>query len=195
MMQGLWLISYLVLWGFVLLQTVLLIALVRHIGNLRLWLRQAGVLRDPAAMEEGVPVGTRLEPLAEFLQDRSELSLNHHKAKLLLFVPAGFFGCDDLIPALQKFERQYGEAFQPIIISFEPAVEEQFEVIRRKGIQAPVITEQGWRVAQICEIMTAPYALITDESYEVRAKLPVSDFRGLEELVSTFRQNQPAERK
>ncbi|MEW6716248.1 MAG: hypothetical protein AB1345_01905 [Chloroflexota bacterium] len=186
-MTGFWLASYLTLWLFVLLQALLLLALIRHIGNLRLWLRQAGVIRDMGVAEEGVSVGTTVENLTDLVQSKSNLSLHEdHRAKMLLFVPAGFFGCDELLPSLKEFEEQYGDILQLIIVSFEPAVEDQFEVVKRMGIRAPIITEHGWKIAQVCQVVSAPYAMIVDWQNVVRSKLPVGDAQGLEELVQVY---------
>lgn len=189
--EGTWLISYLALWGFVLLQTALLVALLRHIGNLRLWLRQAGVIRDIEPVEEGPLLGTALPELRNALQSAIEpgFELDDHKAKLLLFVPAGFFGCDDLIPAIRDFEVQHANTFQTVIISFTPAVAEQFEVARRQGIQAPIVMRDGWKVSDICRVLTAPYALVADHGNVVRAKLPVGDLQGLKNVIQMYWRN------
>ena len=110
-------------------------------------------------------------------------------AKLLVFVPAGFFGCDELLPALQVIEERHGDTLQILIVSFEPAVEAQFEVARRVGIRAPVLTQHGWRVAEACNILTAPYALIVDQEHIARAKLPVGEIQGLEEVIRISQSN------
>lgn len=190
-MQGIWLVSYVILWLFVLLQTALLVALLRHIGNLRLWLREAGVIREPVLYEEGPPIGTKLEKLSEILKldGNSYFEDGVEKAKLLVFVPAGFFGCDELLPALKEVEELYGNTLQVVLVSFEPAVDEQFDVARLKGIQAPIFTKYGWKVGQVCNILTAPYALIVDHENVARAKLPVGNFEGLEKVIHTYQSN------
>jgi len=144
-MEGLWLVSYLALWLFVVLQSALLVALLRHIRNLRLWLREAGVIREPVSYEEGPPIGTKIERLREvlYLDGTSSMKDDDERAKLLVFVPAGFFGCDELLPALQEIEKRHSDTLQVVIVSFEPAVEEQFDVVRRLGIQAPILTKHG----------------------------------------------------
>ena len=114
------------------------------------------------------------------------MNINNHTAKLLVFVPAGFFGCDELLPALQEIEETYSDIMQMLIVSFEPAVDGQFEVARQLGIHAVVLAKYGWKVAQVCNILTAPYALIVDHEHVARAKLPVSEIQGLQKLIHTY---------
>jgi len=191
-MEGLWLVSYLILWIFVLLQTALLVALLRHIGNLRLWLREAGVLQDSVAYEEGPPIGEKLEKLSEVLKfdgRESSFKLHDQKGKLLIFVPAGFFGCDDLIDAIKRFDEKYADDYQTLIVSFTPAEPEQFEVALQRGINTPILTEYGWQVAELCNVVTAPYAIMLDPYYVVYAKLTVSHTNRLDELIEMYRKN------
>jgi hypothetical protein len=151
-MTGFWLVSYIALWLFVFLETLLLLAFIRHIGNLRLWLRQAGVIRDLQPVEEGPPIGKSITGLDDVLRESlaGTIELDSQKAKALIFVPAGFFGCDDLLLALKEFEHEHSETFQVIIVSFMPGVAGQFEVARKLGVQVPIITENGWKLASLC---------------------------------------------
>jgi hypothetical protein len=190
-MSGIWLISYLALWAFVLLQSLLLLALLRHIGNLRLWLKQAGIIGDVVRMEDGPEIGTNLGRLSEVLTTETESSINlsDPKAKMLVFVPAGFFGCDNLIPALREFENLQGEFLRLIIVSIEPSVAKQFDVARQHGIKAPILTDHGWQIAEVCSVTTEPYALMLDQGNMVRSKQPVSDLKDLEKLFQTYRKS------
>ncbi len=193
-MEGFWLISYIALWLFVSLQALLVLALLRHIGNLRLWLRQAGVIRDVASTEDGPPLGAEVTEFYEVLHNIVEppVELENHKAKMLVFVPTGFFGCDDLIPAIRDFEGEYFNDFQTILVSFEPGVEEQFEVARRQGVKAPIVLKHSWEVSRVFHVMTAPYAVMVDGDNVARAKMPVSNWDGLQSLLESYQQSMQA---
>lgn len=189
-MQDLWLVSYLVLWGFVFMQTLLLIALVRHIGNLRLWLRQAGMIQDLNPVEEGIPIGSVIPQIVNILEFQVEPSIlwDKHKASMLFFIPAGFLGSEHLIPIICEFEETYNQTIQVILISFTPASSEQFMLARQHGIKSPIILEKAWRVLDICNIFTAPFALLLDVEQVVRAKAPISNAHEIEEMAQTLRQ-------
>ncbi len=190
-MEGVWLASYVALWMVVLLEAFLLLAVLRHVGSLRLALKGAGLLGAATRTEEGPAIGVAVPEIREVL--RSQVSppveLADGKATMLLFVPAGMYGCDDLLPAIRDFEQEHPNQFQTVLVSLTPALPEQFEVVRKYGIRAPIVHEDGWRVAAVSRVDTAPYALIVDRDNLVHAKLPVSNKQGLKDLVQAYQGN------
>lgn len=164
-------------------------ALLRHIGNLRIWLREAGIIRDAnTIVEEGPVLGAKIPNLKDILSSEfaSEKVLDHTGVLLLIFVPPGMWESDSLIPAIKIFEQENVDKFQILLISIMPAVEMQFDLVREQGIRAPIALQQGWKIADTCNILTAPYALIVDRDYIVQAKMPVANEQGLKYLVDAY---------
>jgi hypothetical protein len=189
-MEGLWLISYITLWVFVILQSLFIIALIRHIGNLRIWLKQSGLIVDIEELEEGVPIGEAVPELREALELKVEPPIVTDRLKpLLLFMVAPVLpGCDDLIPAIGDLDNRLKD-YETVFVSMEPAVDKQFEFIKHSGIEAPIVLKNGWELTKLCRIRSAPYALIFDQENVLRSKAPVGDKDTLEQLITKHRSN------
>lgn len=189
-MEGWWLMSYVALWVFVILQSLLFLALLRHIGNLRIWLKQSGLILDIKEAEEGVPIGERVPELREVLESRVEppIITANHKPLLLFMVAPGLPGCDDLIPAIGEMASQL-KNYNTVFVSMEPAVERQFDFIKESGIHAPIVLKKGWELAELCHVRSAPFALMFDKENVLRAKAPISNKDTLEQLIESFRSN------
>ncbi|GAB4580115.1 MAG: hypothetical protein Fur0022_28540 [Anaerolineales bacterium] len=183
-MHGLWLVSYVVLWFFVLLQTALLVALLRHIGNLRLWLQDAGILQKTNINEEGLPIGEFIPDIRDILMTEVEpkIDINRNLPLLLIFVAPGLFGADKLITAIKQMEDQLAK-YQVVFISMEPSVDEHFDFIRKTGIKSPVVLQHGWQIAAKCRVRSAPYAVTFDPIGVLQSKGGVSDQFSIQHLL------------
>jgi hypothetical protein len=68
--NGFWLASYITLWVLVFLKSLLLLAVIKHVGNLRVWLQQAGAIHGIIHRQEGIALGESIPTIRDVLKTK-----------------------------------------------------------------------------------------------------------------------------
>ena len=181
-MNGIWLASYLILWIVVVIETVLLVGVLRQMGNILLKFDKVVI---PDTSEEGIPISKSVPSLVEQLSNRG-MTLEAEKPLLLVFISPGCPGCDDLIPAIKEFELDQGRNFNIVFVSMEPSNPDQYSFISGNGLTSPIIYLHGIEIALLCKVRSTPYILLFDENNVLRAKGPIGNHQGLAEIIKAY---------
>ena len=178
MPDGWWLVSYAVLWGLVLVLSVVMVALARQIGTLHMRLGPRGALEIG---DEGPALGEAPEP--ETLADLtgSEIVIGGPgTAQLLLFVSPGCKVCEQILPSVRVVGTK-GD-LSPIVLTDLDQAETRL-AYSGKQVAAPVVPATF--LAQRYAVPGTPYVVVLDRQGVVRAKGTVNNLEQLEGLIET----------
>lgn len=181
-MDGIWLASYVILWMVVLIETILLVGVLRQTGNLLLKVDKVAI---PDTSEEGISISESVPDLINQLFKRG-VSIEPEKPLILVFISPGCPGCDDLIPAIREFELHQGLKFNLVFISMEPSIPDQYNFIKSNGVRAPIVYLHGIEIALLCKVRSTPYVLLFDKNNVLRAKGPIGNYNGLSALIKMY---------
>ncbi len=176
-MSGLWLASYVVLWGVVLLQGAVIFVLLRQLGLMYLGSAQ-GVARDGLAAGERAP-DFNLPDLAGGL-----VSLAGFRGRQLLLV----FGsttcapCRSLMPDLNVFARERAAELQVLYLS-RGGLEETQRFVDELEVRAPVAVHSDHELPDKYKARVTPFAFVIDGEGIVRAKGLANNRDHLEQLL------------
>lgn len=173
-MSGIWLVSYLVLWGLVLLQGLLIFALIRELGVKRL--RSAeGIAND------GIAVGATAPVLVGV--DRNGARKEFGKIPRPLLLIFGSRHCDpcrQLAKSLDRFARDHAAVLDVVFVVRDVAAGVALTA-DELALTVPVVgSEDG---GDAFKTRVTPFAFLLDQNRTVRAKGLVNDRRGLNGLV------------
>lgn len=181
-MEGIWLWSYLALWGVVLFQTLLLFALMRQVGLLHLRVRPIGAMMG----NSGPELGARAPEIVthDFNSGRPvTLGTSVGKSTLLVFISPGCPACGELMPGLVALQLHEQKTTDIILVSDimdeRPNREfiERYRLNKTKYILSSEITEE-YRIGG------SPYAVLIDAEGIVRTKGLVNHLEHLESLLN-----------
>ncbi len=179
-MQGWWIASYVVLWGLVVMLSVMVVALARQIGTLHLRLGPRGALEMD---DEGPPLGEAPERVLTQDVDGHPVGIGGPgHPQLLLFVSPGCRVCEQVLPGLPAIA-QHGP-FTPIIVTDVDAHESKREPAIA-GAKSTVVP--GADIAQAYEVPGTPYVVVLDGLGVVRSKGTVNNLEQFEGLIDTAR--------
>lgn len=176
MTSPLLLASHVLLWLIVLLQAVVIVVLVRHVGLLHLRLGAQGAL----ATSEGPTVGDEA-PLFETVDVTGRHVTSpwqRDKRSLLIFVSPNCGACTDLVPSIRAIRRAEPEMTEILLFS-DVGTSENLALAGRTG--CPVIVDGA--IAADYGVEGSPYAIAIDTSGKVRAKGVVNHVEHLESLL------------
>jgi methylamine dehydrogenase accessory protein MauD len=183
-MNGPWLISYVLLWVVVAALSVLILSLLRLVGQLHQRIGPAGAMTT----SHGPGIGERLsDRLAEsLLAEHPELSFPRQRDALLVFVSPSCPACGELLKSLPAFQRRYEREMDVILISTSSDAQgnrdliEKVERMRMTCLVSP-------RLASAIGIVGAPYCLWVDRLSTVHAKGITNHTEHLESLRNARR--------
>jgi len=173
-MEGIWLISYIVLWLFVIALGVLVLLLYRQLGIMYLGTAE-GVSRD------GLARGTRAPDFSLTDQYGHAQRLNSYKGKpvLLLFGSPHCSPCRLLLPQLDEWVRQHQDVGAVWLNSASP--EESLRFVSETGAQLPVAPYAPEdNLLDKYKVRVTPFLFMVDENGIVRAKGLVNSKGGLD---------------
>jgi methylamine dehydrogenase accessory protein MauD len=185
-MNNLWMISYAILWVFVVSLFVAVVALARQIGVI---LRRVGP--SPARI---VNYGPKIGDIAPRL-DATSLTVPFGTAKgkmsLLVFVATSCSACDDLLPAVKRIWKTERKNIETIIISLNNDKSKNQLFIERHGIEdIPFIASRDLAIQY--QVLSPPYGIVIDESNILRAKGIVNNIDHLESLLNAAEMRIPS---
>lgn len=177
-MQGWWAVSYVALWGLVLVLAVLVVALARQIGTLHLRLGPRGALEMD---DEGPALGDVPPPAdAEDVNGRVVRIGGPGEPQALLFVSPSCPLCREVLPGLVPAARE----FTPYVIS--SGTEREALDAYRVGRTGASVVASGELLADY-EVPGTPFLVVLDESGAVTAKGTVNNLEQMEGLMDTAR--------
>lgn len=179
-MDTLWLVSYFVLWLFVILLTLAVVLLARQVSLLY---RRLG--SPPARMEnEGLDIGTVPEPVEAFTLDGARVAVGglRERLQLLVFVSTNCVTCDKLTPAIRTAWKK--ERHKVDILTVCMTLDESWarSFLRRNKLnEVPCILDG--ELSQQYRIFNPPYAVLLNREGVVAAKGVVNHLDHVESLL------------
>jgi methylamine dehydrogenase accessory protein MauD len=170
-MTGLWLASYLVLWGLVLIMGLLLIGILRQLGlmhrQLELVIPQPpGDSAIPALEHDGPTIGSILASLeVETINGFGTLNPatpHEHGRVLLVFMSPMCETCQYIVEPLNALEAEAGRAVKPIVImrADEQACRAFLSVF---PLRMPVVCDRDRTITMGLDVHRTPFGLLYDE--------------------------------
>jgi methylamine dehydrogenase accessory protein MauD len=163
-MSGPWLISYVVLWGIVLFQGVVIFVLLRQLGLMYLGTAQ-GVARD------GIAAGERAPEFTVSGLDGAHVSLERLRGlpALLVFASPSCVPCRGLIPDLNAFAHEHGDELRVLFLC-RGSLDEARRFSDELHVQVPVAAHPDETLPDSFKARVTPFAFLLDGEGVVRAK-------------------------
>ncbi len=183
-----WTISYVVLWGLVLLETVLLVLLLRALGELRQQLKLA--LGTPGAQEPnleigGLEVGERAPSFTATDQHGNTIQLDDWQGhcRLLAFISATCSTCQKTIGFLNDL-LQSERDLQVLVVGMDHDWTTNREMAKKSHAQMPVLTTDTDVARQLYHVRMISVVFALDERGVIRAKKLVNEREHLDDLLA-----------
>jgi methylamine dehydrogenase accessory protein MauD len=163
-MEGIWLVSYIVLWILVLALGVLILLLYRQLGIMYLGTAE-GVSRD------GLPRGTRAPDFNLTDQYGNVQRLSEHRGRpvLLLFGSPHCSPCRTLLPQLHDWARSHAEV--DVIWLNAASPEESLKFVSDTGATLPIAPYAPEdNLMDRYRVRVTPFLFMVDEQGVIRAK-------------------------
>jgi methylamine dehydrogenase accessory protein MauD len=183
-MEGIWLVSFIVLWIIVIAEAVLILLLYRQLGILYLG-TASGVSRD------GLTVGTTAPEfsLPDANGQAHTLSSLRGRNVLLLFGSTHCDPCRRLLPGLEEFAGRDGRDFQVLWLN-QGTMEETREFLLETGTDLTMLTfRDGLNDAY--RVRVTPFLYMIDAAGVIKAKGLVNTKAQLEWYRDIFNGKQP----
>lgn len=185
-MEGIWLVSYIILWLLVLGMGVLIFLLYRQLGVMYLGSAE-GVSRD------GLPVGS---PAPDFnIQDQygNMQHLAAYRGKKPLYLVFGSPGCTPcrvLMPQLNEWAAQHPEIQVVWLNAASP--EETLKYASDMGADVPMIAiTPDDKIMERYRVRVTPFSFMVDEQGVIRAKGLVNAKAGIDLYYREMRTGRP----
>lgn len=188
-MSGLWLASYLVLWGLVVLVCLLLIGILRQLGLLQrqLALRPAEAKADsaiPALEHDGPAIGSPIVNLeAETINGFGRLILARRperESTLLMFLSPMCETCQHVVEPLNAAAADAGRAVSPaVIMRADEHACRAFQSVF--PLHLPVVCDREGTITMGLDIHRTPFGLLYDEQGTLIRK---GEVEGEEDLLA-----------
>lgn len=163
-MSGAWLVSYVVLWGVVAFQAVVIFLILRQLGQMYLGTAQ-GISRDGLAAGRTAPEFT----VPDLLGGTISLAQFRGTPLLLVFGASDCKPCQGLIPDLNAFAEQYREQLNVLYLSrSEPDAARAF--VAEHNVKVPVGVHPDMELSEQYQARVTPFAFLIDGEGIVRAK-------------------------
>jgi methylamine dehydrogenase accessory protein MauD len=160
-MNALWMVSYLSLWGVVLLLGFLLLGTLRALGLLRWRLEQLEATTPSRLGRGGLKTGKKAPDFTLPGVGGGEVSLHDFAGRrvLLVFTQSGCGPCHRIVPELNKLQR--GGDVQVLVVN-----NGDLEVTRRWAAESradfPVLAQEQFSVSKRYEMYATPFAFLID---------------------------------
>jgi len=163
-MSGPWLVSYVVLWGIVLFQGVVIFVLLRQLGLMYLGTAQ-GVARD------GLALGERALDFTVSGVDGADVSLEGLRGQplLLIFGSPSCAPCRGLIPDLNAFAQEKRDELRVLFLC-RGSLDEARRFSDELGIEVPLAAHPDETLPDSFKARVTPFAFLLDGEGVVRAK-------------------------
>jgi methylamine dehydrogenase accessory protein MauD len=161
-MDTAWLISYVVLWGLVLLLGFLLFGTLRTLAVQGWRLDQLEATMPSRVGRTGLKPGRKAPSFTLLTVDGEEASLTDFRGRavLLVFVQPGCCPCSSVVPALNRVEAS-GEAQVLAINKADP--EQARRWAGETGATFPVLVQEDLHVSKRYEMLATPFGFLIDE--------------------------------
>jgi methylamine dehydrogenase accessory protein MauD len=162
-MEGIWLVSFIVLWLVVIVEGVLIVLLYRQLGIMYLG-SASGVSRD------GLPVGaTAPDFQLEDSEGRAQRLSNYRgRNVLLLFGSTHCEPCRRLLPGLQEFAAGPGRDFDVLWLN-EGTPEETLQFQSETGARLPMLSYKDG-INDSYKVRVTPFLFMVDAAGVIKAK-------------------------
>jgi methylamine dehydrogenase accessory protein MauD len=168
-MTGLWLASYLVLWGLVVVVCLLLIGILRQLGLMHRQLAPSPLPSQadrslPALEHDGPAIGSPIVDLeAETINGFGTLTLlRDHDSTLLVFMSPMCEACQHLVEPLNALVADVRRAVRPVVImrADEQGCKAFLSVF---PLSMPVVCDWDRRITMGLDVHRTPFGLLYDE--------------------------------
>ncbi len=182
-MDRLWLISYLALWGLVLVLGFLLLGALRALAVLRWRLDQLIATTPRRLGRDGLRVGTKAPDFTLPDPDGTERSLHDVAGRpvLLVFLQAACKPCRAVVPELN---RVYQKGKVKVLAVNTGEVEAVRQWVAEVGAQFPVLVQNQRDLSRRYEITATPFGFLIDDQGMIRAKGIVNNRQHLDFLLA-----------
>lgn len=175
-MQGLWLVSYAVLWLFVLLEGAVIFVLLHELGN-RMLSTAAGVSRDGLKEGRRAPVITGLDHRGREIK----LPSGSGRHLLIVFASDDCQPCAKLFPHLNKFNRAMRRDLDVVVLT-DADLERNRALAEANDLDFPVVGSLEAR--QQYAVRVTPFATLVSPQGLIVGKGLVNDLGHLRSLWS-----------
>lgn len=170
-MSGIWVVSYVLLWGLVAVLIVLAIGLLKQLGEVQLTL---GGRPSVLMTEDGVPLGEGAPRLATGPRELGPNFPPEGQKAVVLFLATTCSPCQKLVPALNDF--WITEKRSLAIYTFCVGSREEVDEFGKQfSVRFPLIPDPDGVVAARFQHQRTPFGYLVDEGGIVRMKGVVND--------------------
>jgi methylamine dehydrogenase accessory protein MauD len=163
-MSGPWLVSYVVLWGVVLFQGLVIFVLLRQMGLMYLGTAQ-GVARDGLAPGTKAPDFT----LSDLAGNLVSLADFRGRRLLLIFGSTTCGPCRALVPDLNAFARERASEFATLFLIYGDTTSGR-RFVDELGLETPHAVHMDADLADKYKARVTPFAFVIDGEGVVRSK-------------------------
>lgn len=180
-MSGVWLHTYVLLWALVGMLLLLVVGMLRQIGELQL---KANPTASVLVTDDGLPLAEAAPPFAakEASGDSTVSFPPQQRKAVVLFISPTCLPCQELVPALNVFWAKERAALAFYIVCSGDRGQVQ-EFMRLYEVQFPLIYDPTSAITELFQHHRTPYAYLVDEHGIVRIKGIVNDGSMLESLI------------
>ncbi len=187
-MTGLWLASYLVLWGLVIILCLLILGCLQQIGLLQR--RIEGVSLNPEVLlptieDDGPPIGSSFPELAaETISKSGTVSLtagDQHKGTLLVFISPLCETCQHLVDPLNAFVEKH-ESSERVVVILHADEQGCQAFLGIFPLRVPTICDSTHAITRQFDVHASPCGLLYDANgFLIRKGRPMrpEDLRAL----------------
>lgn len=178
-----WVISIIALWMLVLFETVLLLLLLRALGQMK----QQGTLtqkQTPSSEEWGLAVGEKAPPFVATDYEEKPVRLDDFQGqrRILAFLLPGCSSCDGTMKALDTFVRNEDAAIMLVIGGPDRDLNHAYAT--EHGTQIIVLTPTPAFNGELYCLQGVPFVFVLDEAGIIRAKGVVTNSEQLDQLLA-----------
>lgn len=178
-----WIISNLVLWVVVLIETALLVMLLRALGTLR---QEGGFSGGRVAdrVSGGLPVGMQAPIITATDLEGHQISLDDLRGRnrILTFISPGCAACEGAISALNTVLASRHDI--AVLLVGGPDREANRAYAAEHHARVPILTPKPGRGKEVYRVEGVPFAFVIDGAGVIRAAGVVNDDEHLSHLLS-----------
>jgi methylamine dehydrogenase accessory protein MauD len=181
MLTGVWWVSYFLLWSWVCVEAISIVALARQIGILHERLGPVGA----RTMNPGPRIGQPAPAVeATDINGRSvSLGATHGARTLMVFISTQCSTCAEIMPTLRTLYRTESRDLEIMLISADGSELVGRAYARQHDVAAlPFVVSS--ELAKLFQVGLSPYAVMIDRTGVVRAKGVVNNTSHIESLLN-----------
>jgi methylamine dehydrogenase accessory protein MauD len=177
-----WMASIIALWVLVLFETVLLVLLLRALGEIR----QRGGFATPvsnAHANEGLPLGTQAPAFSAKTPEGNAFNLaeTDGKWRVLTFISPGCSACESALKTLQDFQQEKQDI--DVLVVAGTDFKENQAYATEKETSLPLLTPTSKAGKEAFQVQGVPFAFILDKNGIILAKSVLNARDHLQELL------------